>query len=647
MNEICLVRSRIAPPLSVSGGDSGSRERPSGKSDRLSSRTRDPRLARRPGPNDAGPGDITSRLENMLADDDRRTADRLQELDVSVDASDMTFRMTNYHKDLLKMMSMMRCHQMLTDVTLVVGNERLQAHKVMLAAASPYFKAMFTGGLKETQSSTVTLHDICPSIMTRLIGFIYTGQIHITELAVCQLLPAASMLQITDVIMACCIFLERQLSPANALGISFFADQHCCTELHKKATEYIMQHFAEVCQEEEFMQLTKKQLVNLIRKDELNVKEETEVYNAVLKWVKYNEDERRPSMHCVLSEVRCQFLTPSFLNQQMKNCDVIRKMPACKEYLAQIFKELTLHKRVSVRERTPNSPRIVYVAGGFLRQSLDTLEAFNLDTGSWSTLAHLTLPRSGLGAAFVKGILYAIGGRNNTPGCSYDSDWVDRDTWRPCSPMTTARNRVGVGVVDGMIYAVGGCAGPEHFNSVEKYDPEEDKWYAVKPMQNKRVGVGVAVVNRLLYAIGGFDGQERLKTVERYHPETDTWCQVASMSIARSGSGVTCLNNYIYVVGGYDGVRQLDDVERYDTELDRWERVSGVSLPRSALSVAAIDNRIFAIGGFDGQEFVSTVEIYDPALDRWSFGVPMTSSRSGHASAVSFSAPFAPAGSSR
>lgn len=31
---------------------------------------------------------------------------------------------------------------MLTDVTLIVGSEKMKAHRVMLAAASPYFKVI-------------------------------------------------------------------------------------------------------------------------------------------------------------------------------------------------------------------------------------------------------------------------------------------------------------------------------------------------------------------------------------------------------------------------------------------------------------------------------------------------------------------------
>lgn len=95
---------------------------------------------------------------------------------------------------------------------------------------------------------------------------------------------------------------------------------------------------SQICQEEEFLQLTAIQLVALIKKDELNVQEEREVYNAVLKWVKYDEEKRHPKMEHILHAVRCQYLTPKFLRDQMKNCDVLKKLPACREYLAQIFK---------------------------------------------------------------------------------------------------------------------------------------------------------------------------------------------------------------------------------------------------------------------------------------------------------------------
>jgi hypothetical protein len=58
------------------------------------------------------------------------------------------------------------------------------------------FQAMFTGGLKECEMSRVKLQGVCPTAMARILHFMYTGQIRVTEVTVCQLLPAATMFQV-------------------------------------------------------------------------------------------------------------------------------------------------------------------------------------------------------------------------------------------------------------------------------------------------------------------------------------------------------------------------------------------------------------------------------------------------------------------
>lgn len=117
---------------------------------------------------------------------------------------------------------------MLTDVILQAGPEQFHAHKLVLASASPYFKvshllsvqiyiflhalisvysyknfsfaislqAMFTGGLKECDMSLVKLQGVCPTTLARILHFMYTGVIRVTEVTVCQLLPAATMFQV-------------------------------------------------------------------------------------------------------------------------------------------------------------------------------------------------------------------------------------------------------------------------------------------------------------------------------------------------------------------------------------------------------------------------------------------------------------------
>lgn len=58
------------------------------------------------------------------------------------------------------------------------------------------FQAIFTGGLKECEMTRVKLQGVCPTAMARLMYFMYTGQIRVTEITVCSLLSAATMFQV-------------------------------------------------------------------------------------------------------------------------------------------------------------------------------------------------------------------------------------------------------------------------------------------------------------------------------------------------------------------------------------------------------------------------------------------------------------------
>lgn len=62
-------------------------------------------------------------------------------------------------------------------------------------------------------------------------------------------------------------------------------------------------------------------------------------------------------------------------------------------------------KRVStirtVQKRRPPGPTVIFFAGGYLRRSLDVLECFDPQTLTWSILSPLSVPKSGLGAAYI------------------------------------------------------------------------------------------------------------------------------------------------------------------------------------------------------------------------------------------------------
>ncbi|XP_006640119.2 kelch-like ECH-associated protein 1A isoform X1 [Lepisosteus oculatus] len=553
----------------------------------------------------------------------------------------LDYTIENHPSKALKIMDEFRRHGLLCDLVLHVTykdtQEDFKVHKVVLASCSPYFKAMFTSSFRECQASELTIRDVSPRVIERLIDFAYTARVTVGEACVLHVLMGAMRYQMEDVAKACCSFLAQHLEPANVIGITSFAEDIGCRELHLKGREYINTHFSEVTKEGEFFNLSHCQLLDLISQDSLKVLCESEVYKACIEWVRWDVEGRAQYFHALLNAVHIYALPPKFLQAQLQGCPILSKANSCRDYLSRIFQEMALRKPLPPARHRGN--QLIYVAGGYLRHSLAVLEAYGPGARRWIRLADLAEPRSGLGACVLFGLLYTVGGRNNSVQENTDSAALHcynpmTNQWTRRAALNVPRNRVGVGVVDGSIYAVGGSHGSAHHRSVERYDPELNQWTLVSPMTVPRLGAGVAACGGQLYVVGGFDGENRWNTVERYHPETNSWHSAAPMASVRSGAGVVCLGGYIYAVGGYDGSAQLSSVERYNVALDCWEPVAPMRNCRSAHGVAVYQGKIYALGGFNQSGFLSSVECYSPETNEWAAVADMPLGRSGMGVAV-------------
>jgi hypothetical protein len=69
----------------------------------------------------------------------------------------MHFTILRHPSEAFEVMNVLRHSRKLCDVTLIVEEERFDVHKLVLASCSPYFKAMFTGGLRECRMDEIPL----------------------------------------------------------------------------------------------------------------------------------------------------------------------------------------------------------------------------------------------------------------------------------------------------------------------------------------------------------------------------------------------------------------------------------------------------------------------------------------------------------
>lgn len=136
-----------------------------------------------------------------------------------VDNTNTKFLCSNYPPRLLSNLSTFREHSSFCDVEIVADSRSFKAHRVILAACSPYFRAMFDGGLCEQQQNLVKLHQVAAHVFEQLLGFIYSGEIDINQDNVQNLMVCGDMLELNEVVMGCTEFIIKELHPSNAVGI--------------------------------------------------------------------------------------------------------------------------------------------------------------------------------------------------------------------------------------------------------------------------------------------------------------------------------------------------------------------------------------------------------------------------------------------
>ena len=87
---------------------------------------------------------------------------------------------------LLSQLSLMRADRASTDTVLVASETEVLCHRAVLAASSPYFRAMFHSTLRESREQRIKLDGVTALAVKRLVDYIYTGRIEVsTKLGQC------------------------------------------------------------------------------------------------------------------------------------------------------------------------------------------------------------------------------------------------------------------------------------------------------------------------------------------------------------------------------------------------------------------------------------------------------------------------------
>ncbi|CAO2202590.1 unnamed protein product [Urochloa humidicola] len=139
-----------------------------------------------------------------------------------------------------------------SDVSFVVDGETFHAHRAVLAARSPVFKAQLLGSMAEATMRCITLRGIKPATFQILLRFIYTDVLPGDEgLAIessltaaielfQDLLAAADMYQLERMKLMCAQKLWECVSAENVATMLGCAEMHSCPELKNRCLDFFV-----------------------------------------------------------------------------------------------------------------------------------------------------------------------------------------------------------------------------------------------------------------------------------------------------------------------------------------------------------------------------------------------------------------------
>lgn len=230
-------------------------------------------------------------------------------------------------------------------------------------------------------------------------------------------------------------------------------------------------------------------------------------------------------------------------------------------------------------------------------RAITTTDVFDFNNMSSTYARCMNWPTSSAAAVTIEDCIVVCGGlvSGRDEGSTLVQCYMTKfNKWTDLCPLNQKRSGHGAVTLDGLIYVIGGYENSTTTSSCERYDKKSNTWVYIPEMLTQRSFAGVAVLNKKIYVTGG----ETLtigyptNTVEVFDPVTGSWSFVAPMNKKRSRHALVSCNEKLYAIGGCDWSAEnyLDTCEMYDPDKNTWTFVANLLEPTCEMSYGFIRN---------------------------------------------------------
>ncbi|XP_070707860.1 kelch-like protein 11 [Pempheris klunzingeri] len=458
------------------------------------------------------------------------------------------------------------------DVTLVFSSgggsgERVQtlsAHRSVLSAASQYFTLLLGGQVSESESESesgrVELKEWSssagpdPETVEGVIQFIYTGEIRVTTATVHEVLELADRFLLVQLKSFCGEFLMKKLSLSNCVAVHSLAHKYTLDQLANGAAKTIRRHFHKVIQNEEFYTLPFHLVRDWLSDKEITVDSEQELFEAIVKWVHQNAEEREKHFEELFRLLRLPQIAPTYLTRVVRKEPFVANNAACRQLVSDAI-EVHAVSFASIKpanlapyasHMTAAQPRfcqnmdVIMVVGGVSEGGdyLSECVGYFVAEDRWVNLPHIHNHLDGHAIAVTDSHVYVAGSMEPGFAKTVERYSPSLNTWEQVSNLTTRKHSFGLTCVKGVLYSIGGHGNfSPGFKDVTVYEPEQDEWHNLEPAPKILRDVKtVSVDDRCVYVMArtpvDMDNEDGLSTVTTcYDTESHKWQEVDSLPL--------------------------------------------------------------------------------------------------------------------
>ncbi|XP_056913995.1 kelch-like protein 40a isoform X2 [Takifugu flavidus] len=486
------------------------------------------------------------------------------------------------------------------DCILKIKDQEFPCHRLVLAASSPFFKAMFLSDLEESKKREIVLRDVEPGVMGMILRYLYTSDIDLTEQNVQDIFIVANMYQIPSIFSVCVSYLQEKMVLGNCLAIFRLGLLLDCSRLVLAARDFICERYQVVSRDQDFLQLGPSELALIITSDALNVLQEELVFESLMDWVKHDEANRVRELPELLHCIRFRLIPLDYFKEKVERHQYLR-------FNQDIKKDLEL-VREAHKGRLPQPKKL---------GKGETEEGEEDEEGYLPGILNNN-PRFGM---FEMDLILMI---SDTGTVAYDP--VGNECFVVSESTDIPKNHCSLVTGQNQVFVVGGMRYEENkddpFSSYFlQFDPISSEWLGMPSQPNPRCLFGLTEAENSIFVVGGKElkeGEQALDSVMIYDRQSFKWGESDPLPYEVYGHGTVSHGGLVYVIGGKSQSKKcLRRVCVYNPTKFEWKDLAPLKTARSLFGVTVHNDQIYAVTGVTDSGLTGSVEVYDIAADRY------------------------------